>query len=130
MSGLRSYYVSRTVVALGFGLLFYLGGATGWQAALVGGAAIAWFLWAPHSGRYHVDPSLGVTALQRDERGQAITDQAGRNAFVGLMLAVLAIAVYAAASGVTQVPAAAVSWLMILGGLVYFGSDFWLRRRR
>jgi hypothetical protein len=129
MSGMRSYYLSRMLVAVGFGVLFFLGGSSWWQAALVGGAAIAWFLWAPRSGRYRVAPELGVTALRRDERSQGINDAAGRNAFVVLMLATGAAAVYAGLSGLSQVPVRALDWLLILGVLVYFGSDFWLRRQ-
>ncbi len=129
MSNMRSYYVSRFAVAVGFGFLFYLVGGSWWQGVLAGGAAVAWFLWAPHSGRYQVTPELGVTALRRDERSQWINDAAGRNAFVGVMLAAGAIAVYVRSVGMAQVPIRALDWLLILGGLLYFGSDFLLRRR-
>ncbi len=129
MNDMRSYYVSRMVVGLGFGISFYLSGAVWWQAALVGGAAVAWFLWAPHSGRYRVAPELGVAALRRDERSQGINDRAARNAFVGVMLATGAMAVYAGAAAQTQVSARALNWLLILGAALYYASDFWLRRR-
>ncbi len=129
MSGMRSYYISRIVVAVGFGALFFLGGAPWWQAALVALAAIAWFWWAPRSGRYQVNPELGMTPLRRDERSQGINDTAGRNAFIVVMLVTGATAVYAGLTGSTQVPVRALNWLLILGVVVYYGSDFWLRRR-
>jgi hypothetical protein len=129
MSGMRGYTVSRILVALGLGLLFVLAGAAWWQAALIAAAAIGWFLWAPHSGRYQVDPQMGIAPLRRDERGSRLNDAAGRNAFVAVMLAAGAAALYAVWTRVPQVSVQVLNGLLILGVLVYFGSDYWLRRR-
>jgi hypothetical protein len=118
------YYISRAIVAIVFGSLFALAGSPWWLALLIGMAAFAWFLYAPHSGRYAVHPELGVTALRRDERTQVITDKAAKNAFVVIVLALVAAAAYFGAA----VPAAAIHWTLVLGVIIYFASDFWLRR--
>ena len=63
------------------------------------------------------------------ERGELIRDRAARNGFVGLMLAAAAVGVYATLAGLSDVPSSVMSGLVLLGVLVYFASDRWLRRR-
>jgi hypothetical protein len=94
MTGMMRYYLSRAVLFAAFGIFLAFTGSSWWMAALFGILAFAFFLWAPHSGRYAVHPELGVTALRRDERTQAINDRSARNAFVISMLAVAGIALY------------------------------------
>jgi hypothetical protein len=122
------YYVSRGLIALAFGILFVLTGSPWWAGVLIGGAVFAWFLWAPHSGRYAVHPELGVTALRRDERLESINDKAARNALVVVMLILGAATAYYGISGLAVVPITILKALLVLGALVYFASDFWLRR--
>jgi hypothetical protein len=86
MTGMKSYYVSRAIISIAFGVLFATG-STWWTGILVGTLAFAWFLLAPHIGRYSVHPEFGITALRRDEHTQVINDKAARNAFVISMLA-------------------------------------------
>ncbi len=95
---------------------------------LVGVVAFGWFLIAPHIGRYAVHPEYGVTALRRDERAQAINDRAARNAFVVCMLAAAAVAIYYEAFAAASVPVDVLKWLLVLGAVAYYASDFWLRR--
>lgn len=128
MNGMLGYWISRTLLSAVLGLLLYLVGAAWWLAVLVGIAAMGWFAWAPKSGRYAVTATTGEMPMRRDERGELIRDRAARNGFVGLMLAAAALGVYAALAGLSDVPSAAVSGLVLLGFLVYFASDLWLRR--
>ena len=128
MTSMKSYYFSRAIISIAFGMLFVLTGSSWWIAMLVSTLAFAWFLLAPHIGRYSVHPEFGVTALRRDERAQAINDKAARNAFVVGMLALGGIIVYYSTLTLTSVPIAVFKWLLILGVLIYYLSDFWLRR--
>ncbi len=128
MTGLKSYYISRAIVSIAFGALFVLTGSTWWTGVFVGILAFAWFLLAPHIGRYSVHPEFGVTALRRDERAQAINDKAARNAFIVNMLTMGGIIVYFGTLSSTSVPSAIFKWVLILGVVVYYVSDFWLRR--
>ena len=128
MTGLKSYYISRAIVSMAFGALFVLTGSPWWTGVLVGMLAIAWFLLAPHIGRYSVHPEFGVTALRRDERAQAINDKAARNAFVVNMLAIGGIVIYFGSLALTNAPIAVFKWILILGVVVFYVSDFWLRR--
>jgi hypothetical protein len=116
------------VVSLGFGGLLALTGSPWWWAALVGLSALAFFLWAPHSRRYSVHPELGVTALRRDERTQAINDKAARNGFIVTALAIAAIAVYYGTYVQGDVPIPAIHLALVLAVCTYFVSDVWLRR--
>lgn len=127
MIGMKSYYVSRAIISVAFGALF-AAGSTWWTGILVGALAFAWFLLAPHIGRYSVHPEFGITALRRDERAQAINDKAARNAFVISMLVLGGMIVYFGTFAVTSVPIAVFKWLLILGALIYYASDFWLRK--
>jgi hypothetical protein len=79
-------------------------------------------------GRYSVHPEFGATALRRDERSQAINDKAARNAFVISMLALAAIVIYHGSLALDSAPLAVLKWILILGVLVYYASDFWLRK--
>ena len=128
MTGTTAYYVSRTLISVGLGILLAATGTTWWVAALMAGIVFLLFLWAPHSRRYAVHPELGVTALRRDERTQGITDKAARNAFVVIMLAVLALVLYYGRHEPAKIPLSALDLLIALGALTYFGTDLWLRR--
>ena len=128
MTGTTAYYVSRTLISVGLGILLAATGTTWWVAALMAGIVFLLFLWAPQSGRYAVHPELGVTALRRDERTQGITDKAARNAFVVIMLAVLALVLYYGRHEPAKIPLSALDLLIALGALTYFGTDLWLRR--
>jgi uncharacterized membrane protein len=128
MTGMTAYYVSRTLISAGFGVLLAATGTTWWVAALMAGIVFLLFLWAPQSGRYAVHPELGVTALRRDERTQGINDKAAKNAFVVVMLAVLGLVLYYGRLAPAEVPVSALDLLLALGALTYFGTDLWLRR--
>jgi len=128
MTGMTRYYVSRTGIALAVGLLFAFMGSPWWVALLIGGLVLAFFLWAPQSGRYAVRPEHGTTALRRDERTQAINDKAARNAFVVTMVPLAGIAVYFHALALALVPVTLLNLVLALGALTYFASDAWLRR--
>jgi heme A synthase len=128
MSGMSVYYVSRAAISAALGAVLALTGLEWWMAALLGAIVFAFFVWAPHSGRYAVHPELGITALRRDERTQGINDKAARNAFVVTMLAIAGIAIYFGSVAAVSVPIAMLKWTLVLGMLVYFVSDFVLRR--
>ena len=128
MKGLQRYYISRALLSAAFGAVFWFSGATWWMSALVGCGVFALFLWAPHSGRYAVHPELGVTAMRRDERTQAINDEAARNAFVVTMLVIGGLAIYFGSVTPAVVPLSVLKALLVLGALTYFISDLWLRR--
>ena len=128
MKGMRQYYISRIVLTVAFAVVFVMLGATWWMGVLVGIFGIAFFLVAPHSGRYAVHPEYGVTALRRDERIQNINNSAGRNAFVVLTLALGTVALYTQFAGVMTVGTSVFTWLLLLGAVVYFLSDFIQRK--
>lgn len=128
MTGMRAYYASRALISIAFGALFVVTGSTWWMGVLMGCLAFAFFLWAPHSGRYAVHPELGVTALRRDEQTQAINDRAGRNAFVIMGLALAGLAIYYGSYVHASVPVTLLSYTLILGVGAYFISDLAQRR--
>ena len=82
------YVVSRAALAAVLAAAFCFGGLPWWSAALAGGLALAFFLWALRSGRYVVRAKGGATPLRRDERSQTVTDKSARNGFVVTVLAV------------------------------------------
>ncbi len=128
MRGLSRYYISRTVISAALGGLFVLTGASWWMALLAAATAFAFFLWAPRSGRYAVHPKFGVTALRRDERTQALSNKAARNAFVVAVLALATIAIAFGRVVRTDVPIGFLNGTIALATLTYFLSDLWLRR--
>ena len=118
----RSYVLSRVVIALLMGIL--IGYRTfWWSGVLVSLAAMAFFLWAPWSGRYTVEPGGGALPLRRDERSRAIRDQAGRDAFIALFLATTALLIYFGWIAASSVPLQALIGAWSLGILTYFVSD-------
>ena len=125
---LMPYYLSRVIIALGFGALFYASGSSLLMAAAISGTLIALFLWAPLSGWYAVHPEFGATALRRYECTQAINDKAARNAFVICMLATGAASIYYASAGMALIPTGMLRILLLLGIASYYFSDLWLRR--
>lgn len=128
MTGMSRYYISRAVISAAFGLLLVLTGLEWWMATLMGVIVFALFLWAPRSGRYAVHPELGITALRRDECTHAINDKAARNAFIVTMLVMAGVAIYFGSIVPTNVPVIILDFVLALGVLTYFVSDFWLRR--
>jgi len=127
MKGMSLYYISRAIVSIFFGGLFYLSGNSWWTSILIGTVAFIWFLWAPHTGRYAVHPEFGITALRRDERTQQINDNAARNAFVVLGIAVAVLSIYFGSVLQTDVPARILNYALILGGGTYNYKKFKLR---
>ena len=127
---LLPYYISRSIISAAFGVVFYATGSPLWSALLMGAVMLAFFIWAPHSGRYSVHPEFGVTALRRDEFTQVINDKAARNAFVASMLAIAAIAIYAGSMGAVRISTGLLKMVLVLGATTYFASDLWLRRLR
>jgi hypothetical protein len=128
MEGMKAYYVSRALVALALGGLLVLAGSPWWVGAGTGVMAMVWFLLAPRLGRYAVHPEHGVTALRQDERGEAINNAAARNAFVFSMLAVGAVIIYSRAVATDTVAIAVLEGILLLGLLIYYATDFWLRK--
>jgi hypothetical protein len=128
MKGMQLYYISRAILSVAFGGLFVLAGSPWWMGMVIGGLAFAFFLWAPHSGRYAVHPELGVTALRRDEHTQTINDKAGRNAFVAVAFALAGLSVYYGLFVQANVPVALLNYTLILGIAVYYISELILRR--
>ena len=128
MKGMKAYYLSRALIAVAIATILLVGGSPWWVSIGVGGLIMIWFLLAPRLGRYAVHPEHGVTALRRDERAEAINNTAARNAFVVSMLAVGALIVYARAAAWDGVEITLLEGILVLGVLVYYASDFWLRR--
>ena len=128
MMGLSRYYVSRALVSVAFGVLFALSSSVWWLAVPSALIIFGFFLWAPQSGRYAVQPERGATAMQRDERTQMISGKAARNAFVVTILAIAAIALYFGTITQTAVPILALHFTLALATFTYFLSDFWMRR--
>ena len=130
MTGMKAYYISRAIVSVVLGTLMVLAGSPWWAGLAAGVLAFAWFLAAPRIGRYSVHPEFGVTALRRDERGVTINNAAARNAFIACMLAAAGVIAYAGVATLDTVPLAVLQWLLILGIVIYYASDFWMRRVR
>ncbi len=128
MKGMSLYYLSRAIVSIVFAGVFYFSGSTWWMAILVGSIAFAWFLIAPHIGRYTVHPEFGIIALRRDEHSQQINDHAARNGFVILGIAVAILSIYFGTFLQTDIPARILNYALILGVVTYFATDFRLRK--
>ncbi|MFC1935788.1 hypothetical protein ACFLX9_03410 [Chloroflexota bacterium] len=130
MTGMTRYYTSRGLISVALGGLFIITGALWWMAVLVGGLSLAFFLWAPRSGRYVVNRELGVTALRRDEHTQAVAGRAARMAFVVTILVVGGLAIYYASIAQDDVPAGVLAFVVALGWLTNFTTDRLLRHAR
>jgi hypothetical protein len=125
---MTNYYLSRMIISIVLGGLFALLGAQWWMAVLAGLLALAVFFYAPLSGRYTVQPDKGLTPLRRDEFSKSVTNKAGRNAFAFMMIALAGIVVYSLLSTHTVLTATALSVVLALGVIVFFVSDYWMRR--
>jgi hypothetical protein len=128
MTDMRKYYVSRVALTAVAVAILLLAGAPWWMVTVGGVLVLGFFLLAPRSGRYVVKAERGSTALRRDEWTQAVVNKAGRNGFVALMLAAAGVGIYWGSIAETGVPAYLLYLLVALGWVVYFASDFWLRR--
>jgi hypothetical protein len=125
---MTNYYLSRMIISIVLGGLFALLGAQWWMAVLAGLLALAVFFYAPLSGRYTVQPDKGLTPLRRDEFSKSVTNKVGRNAFAFMMIALAGIVVYSLLSTHTVLTATALSVVLALGVIVFFVSDYRMRR--
>lgn len=128
MTSRVGYNITRIGISVVLGGLFWLAGMPGWVAVIVALAMLAYFIWVPHSGRYVARFTNDTARLRRDERMQAIRDQAARNAFLGIVLALAAAIVVYGLIVPEDVPVIVLSAILALGTLVYGLSDYWLRR--
>lgn len=128
IKNLTPYYLSRIIFSIAFGLLLFIIGMSMWMAIVCGGLILAFFLWAPHRGRYSVHPEFGITAMRRDERAQIINDKAARNAFVVIIITIGAIAGFFGSMGTFNISISVLIIVLMIGVLTYFVSDIWLRK--
>ena len=128
MKIMTSYYLSRAILALLFAILFIAAGAPWWAGILLGAGIMAFYIWAPKSGRYTVQSEAGVTPLRRDERSRDITNKAARNALLITVLALAFISLYYGNIANSDVPVHILDLIVLLAIASYFISDFWFRR--
>ena len=128
MTSKVGYYITRVLVSVVLGGLFWLAGLPWWVAPIVTLVMLAFFLWVPASGRYVARFTGDTARLQRDERMQAIRDQAARNALLGMVLALAGTILYYGLIAPGDVPVTVLSLILALGTVIYAGSDYWLRR--
>ena len=128
MTSKVGYYITRALVSVALGGLFWLAGLPWWVAPIVTLVMLVFFLWVPASGRYVARFTSDTARLQRDERMQAIRDQAARNALLGTVLALAATISYYGLIAPADVPVTVLSLILALGTVIYAGSDYWLRR--
>lgn len=128
MSGMTRYLLSRAAFSLFLAALFVAFGAPWWIAVLAGGISLGFFAWAPHSGRYVLNPEQGARGLRRDERGQSIVDKAARNTMVVMAMMLGGITIYYGSIAHGDVPVGLLALAIAVGALVYFISDIWQRR--
>jgi len=123
-----TYFLSRGVFSLFFGGLFFLLGAPLWLAGLISVILFVSFVLLLHSGRYVLSSQDGAAPLRRDERGQAIADKAGRNAWVLVMLTGGILLLYYGLLSPGDVPVVLLGAVLMLGAMTYFLTDLILRR--
>lgn len=128
MNRMVGYYLTRVLISAALGGILALAGSPWWMSVSIGVLALAFFVWAPRSGRYVVHSESGIAPMRRDERTQAINDRAARNAFVVSMLATAAAAIYFGLVAHANVPVLVLDVMLSLGLLTYFVSDAILRR--
>jgi len=106
------YYATRALISL----LFALWAATAWQTwpggLLFGALLFVGFLWYAHGGWYRLDLSTPLYPLRRDERGQAIRNQA----------LVAAVAVGGVIFALASILAPALALEVSAGGLALLGA--------
>jgi hypothetical protein len=109
---LMPYYATRALISLLFGLWAAAAWNTGFGGLLFGALLFAGFLWYAHGGWYQLDLSTPLYPLRRDERGQAIRNQA----------LVAAIAVGGVVFALASVLAPALALNVSAGGLALLGA--------
>jgi nitrogen fixation-related uncharacterized protein len=122
------YAASRAALAGVLAAALYFGGLPWWGVTLLGTLTLAFFLWAPRSGRYVVQEKGGTTPLRRDERARAIRDRAARNALVVTVLAIAGLTIVYGRVLDTMIPVSALAGVLGLAAIVYVLSDLFLRR--
>jgi len=122
------YYIIRVIFSIVFGGLFALLGCPWWMAVLAGLLMLAWFFYAPRSGRYVVQQKNGIFALRRDERSQIIVAKAARNAFIFMWIVIAGIIIYFGSFARVDVPVPLLNIVLFLAIVIGIVSDLWLRR--
>lgn len=128
MTVMTRYYLSRTLLSAGFAALFVAAGSPWWMAVIIGVLSLAFFAWAPRSGRYLVQKERGITALRSDERSRGVRARAAGIAFIVAIPALGALVLYYSSVAETDVPTWALSLVIALGATIYVGADIWFRR--
>ncbi|KAB8142597.1 hypothetical protein F8S13_13645 [Chloroflexia bacterium SDU3-3] len=124
---MTSYYISRVSIAVGMGAIAWMAGSPWWAGLAIAVAVGGLFLWAPHSGRYTVQPAKGAAPLRCDERGRQIMLVAARNALLASSLALAGGMIYAALAEITTMPVSLLGLPLGIATASYIASDLWLR---
>lgn len=125
---MQSYYISRSLIAALFGGLIYWFGGSILAGVLSAAAIMAVFIYLPRSGRYRVDPKKGAAPLRRDEWSQNVNQRSGLYAWVAVTITGGVLVLYYGLISPGDVPVGMIGALLLLGVLIYYLSDFWLRR--
>lgn len=125
---MKRYYISRGVLSIAFGGVFYLLTDSLIVGLLIAVSVFIVFILLPRSGRYKVFSQKGATALRRDEWTQSINQRSGRNAWVIVTIAGSGLVLYYGLISPGDVPVGLLGFLMLLGVATYYASDFWLRK--
>jgi hypothetical protein len=126
---LRKYFLSRSLIAVIFGLMFIFLGATWWIGLFAGLLALAVFIWAPRSGRYvRQIQKNGQIKLAHDENTRAIADKAARNGFVICIITLAGLALYFWKSGIETISMNYLYAVLWAGLLTFTVSDLMMRR--
>jgi hypothetical protein len=125
---MKQYYISRGVLSIVMGVVVYLIS----NSLLIGASSVVLvfmaFVWLSRSGRYRVNPEMGVRALKRDEWTQGITDKSGRNAWVAVAITGSLVILFYGVISPGNIPVSVLGILLLSGIVTYYVSDFWLRR--
>jgi hypothetical protein len=125
---MKRYYISRGVLSIAFGGVFYLLTDSLLVSLLIAVSVFIVFIFLPQSGRYKVFSQKGATALRRDEWTQSINQRSGRNAWVVVTITGSVMVLYYGLISPGDVPVGLLGFLMLLGMATYYVSDFWLRK--
>ncbi len=125
---MKQYYISRGLLSIILGVVVYAVSTSLLIGASSAVLVFVAFVWLSRSGRYRVNPEMGVRALKRDEWTQGIADKAGRNAWVVVAMAGSLVILYYGVISPGNIPVSILGILLLTGMVTYYVSDFLFRR--
>ncbi len=121
---MTKYYVSRSVLSIGFAGLFLLAGVPWWTTVIITAFSLIFFAWVPRSGRYVLQTGSNFTPFRSDEMSLHIRARSAGLSLTVTLTVLGSVVLHYSFLADSDVPTSVLSLVIALSTITYVGAGF------